>query len=108
MMGEHLPSTVNVVHQTPKSPLLFDALSEKNFSLAEALIDENRGLKFISAADENNSVLHTAVIHHAPLILIQKLLDKGADPNQPNLVSQAMLHISPSSSATNFLPSFLR
>jgi hypothetical protein len=86
---------VHVVHQhyhhhtTPQhlhatSPLLFDAMCEENFSLAEALIDEDRGLKFVSTVHTNNTVLHAAVIHDAPTKLIKDLLDKGLDPNDRN------------------------
>jgi len=69
------------------SPLLFDALFEKNFSLAAALIAENRGLHYISAIHSNNSVLHIAVLNDAPLSLIKELIDRGLDANQRNHVS---------------------
>jgi hypothetical protein len=76
----HLPE-----HQhLDSSPLLFDALSEANFSLAEALVAENRGLSFISAVHTNNTVLHAAVIANAPTKLIKALVDKGLDPNARN------------------------
>ena len=77
-------SPIAIQHNTPKSPLLFDALSERNFDLAEALIEENRGLQFVSQVHSANTVLHAAVFCDAPTRIIKLLVEKGADVNQGN------------------------
>jgi len=82
-----------VAHQTPRSPLLFDAFSEHNFSLVEALIEENRGLLFVSHVQSGNTVLHAAVLHDAPTRIIKELVEKGADINRPNDMGRTPVYI---------------
>jgi hypothetical protein len=74
----------SIKHTAPKSPLLFDALNEKNWELAEALVCENHGLLYTSQVHNGNSVLHAAVLNNAPTHLVKMLLEKGADPNLNN------------------------
>lgn len=91
--GAVLTVLPDVKHMAPKSPLLFDALSEKKWDLAEALISENHGLKYTSTHHNGVTVLHAAILYQAPTPLIRMLLERGLDPNMPNNWKRTPLYI---------------
>jgi len=87
------PPPPSPVHVTPNSPLLFDALYERNFSLAFALAEENRGLLFVSGVESKNTVLHAAVLHDAPTEIVVLLVQKGCDVNARNQMGRTPVYI---------------
>jgi len=89
---EQLPRN-GVRSRPPQSPLLFDAIQDKNWSLAIAFIEENLGLGFESLSTQSNTVLHTAVLNNAPTEIVQMLLDKGLDVNRGNSMGRTPVYI---------------
>jgi hypothetical protein len=70
------------------SALLFDAIMDSQWSVAEGLILEDRGLLFRSRVHDNNTVLQAACVKNAPTHLIELLLSKGLNVGERNDVSE--------------------
>ena len=87
-VDEETPTTVEDIEVVPT---LFHAISGRHWENAEKLIDDGVGLKYVKL--NGWTVLHCALQRDAPLVIVQKILRSGIDPNSPDaLLKNSPLH----------------